>query len=288
MARADRIPPLLAGAGHPLHPRSPVHATYAAHMRDLEFTTPTLEKRDPQTITVDLAGEQMSLDRPKNWTLGKIADATSDVIPLEDRAAAILGFFGDIFAEDHYGKFLHRLFDHDDPINMPALTRFFTEIGRRWDEHDHWQRTYNRPLPDERNPTIIISAPPGSVVGDDVRLTLRGLGLDETGPIIATPPKDTVTLVIAGCVSRAQVVGQRWAVEQFLAATFPDGEAAYLVRRLNDQKDDLDLQHLDPMLSKLIEIWSPQNNDTPAAPANREERRAAERQQHAAGAHARP
>jgi hypothetical protein len=106
------------------------------------------------------------------------------------------------------------------------------------------------------------------VSGEPVRLKNPDLGLDTT----AHPLKDVALMIVAAFAGRAQA--QHWIVEKFLEAALPHDEYLYLRRRLMSRHDLLDIEHLDPMIGKLIEHWA-ETIDVPRP--NREQRRAAAR-----------
>lgn len=234
---------------------------------EFSFNTPDLPARDPQTIHVDLCGELLELDKPKDWTLANARTAVSEAeIPPNQRAQATTKFLVGTLGQEAYDRLLHRSADRDDPINMAALRDFIEQALARWADYD----------PND-NPTIVVVAPPGGLVGEPVSLR----GMDQLGmqqeTVTIDPPKD-ILLMIFQAMAVGNEDAQHWAAEMIMEATFPHELYRHLVTRLTTKNDPLDVEHLDPILAQLIEYWNDNADFEPQpAPANREERRAAAR-----------
>lgn len=224
-----------------------------------EFTTPAAD-RDPQTITVDLVGDLHELDRPKDWALTNVGTILADDVPHDARAQAILRYVHGVLGADGHERLLERALDRGDNLNLTALLDFIGRSAERWNDYNAATNT----------PIRVTSDDPG-IVGEPVRLVNRHLDLDVT----AEPPKDLVLMVLAASAGRGVVASQRWAVEFFLQAILPFDAMRTITHRLTSKNDPLDVEHLDPMVSQLVEHWSTALDVTP--PANRAERRAAAR-----------
>lgn len=210
-------------------------------METFEFTTPDLATRDPQAITVDLVGQQLELSRPKDWVLSNVATIMADDVPNDRRAQAILRYLLGALGEDNYAAFLSRTLDRADPINLRAILDFIVQSWNRWNDYNP-----------RNNPLITIGATNPGHEPEPIRLVNRDLNLD----VAARPPKDLVIMIVAACATRSTSSGHRWAIEYFLEACVEDTDFIHLNQRLNSANDPIDIEHLDPIISELIDKWS--------------------------------
>lgn len=221
-------------------------------MTTFEFTTPDLTQRDPQTLTVDLCGEHLRLERPKDFAMRSLATVLTDEVPMFDRAQAILNFLLGVFTDEQYRRFIVRCVNCDDPLDLEALVRFLGAVADRWSAFDQHATTHGTRLPDTANPTITITAPPHrGILGGPVRIKNHDLRLD----VNLSPPKN-ILIMIVFAYSGGDASGQHWAIEVFLEATFPRAEFVTLKRRLMSRTDPLDVPHLDTIVGQLIDHWS--------------------------------
>lgn len=233
-----------------------------------EFTTPTTS-RDPQTIEVDLCGERISVDRPKEITRGKLGTILAEgVVPMKHRVPALVQFLVGTLEDDDYERLLERAADREDPINFSALMALLNDLSQRWDEFDEHERNHGTRLPAAHNPPIVITAPPGGIPGEDVPVT--NLELDTDEPVIAYCPKDLFIFLFTGLATSP--LGQVWATDYFLGAVFSPEVNRAIQRRLLTKDDPLDIAPINHMIGELVKGWAP-DIELEAAPANREQRR---------------
>lgn len=236
-------------------------------MQTFEIDTPDTTVRDPQTLTVNLAGESLEVDRPKDWARDKLARAfaTGPHVILnrtegdgDGRAGAILEYLASILNAEQYRRLEQRSLDRDDPVNLDGVLQFVIDTSARWADFD------------PRRTTIDIRDTP-SLVGPPARLLNPHLGID----ITVTPPKKLFLLFSAGIADfpgggvEARLYSMR--------AIFDDDTREEFDRRLEDDSDPMDSRHMDAMIEKMIKTWA-DATDVQLPPANRAERRAAGQQ----------
>lgn len=224
------------------------------------FTTPDLAPRDPQTITVNLAGEELTIDRPKDWTLANVDTAFANDVPDDVRAPAILRYLSGVLGPDGFKHLMSRSLDRDDPLNLDGVLWFVVETYDRWTNFDP-----------RRNPPITITDRP-TLLGQRVPVRNPDLDIDTT----VTPPKRLFLLFLYGY--GATPGGAGYAMEYAMEAVFPRDVFLALSRRLNTPDDVLDIGHLTPMITRLVDAWS-SGIELKLPPVNREGRRAAQREQ---------
>lgn len=190
-------------------------------METFEFTTPTVATRDPQTLTIDLCGEELRLDRPKDWILTNVGTIFSDDVTDDARAQAMLRYLLGTLDENGYERLLHRSLDRDDNLNLAALLEFINTTWTRWSDTN----THNP------TPIVIRSDDPG-IRGYPVQVRNTDLGID----LIAQPPKDLVMMIVAACATRSSSAGHRWAIEYFLEAVLDRDDFLRTNMRLKDRK----------------------------------------------------
>lgn len=229
-----------------------------------EFQTPAVDRRDPQTITLSLCGETLTVDRPKQWTLGQAKVIDDDSIPLQQRGQALAEFVTGSFDSDGWERLVARAADRSDPLNLASYTDAVNAMVSRWAEWD------NTPQP--HTPITIEPRGGNGLLGEPVTVSYPALDLEM---VHVEPPKDLFVLAMYAVASRGSGSGALWVVDQMMANTFPADAYEHIMSRLHDRSDSVDVEHIDPMFSQLLEHWtSHMDTSTPAAPANRAERRA--------------
>lgn len=225
-------------------------------METLTFTTPTTRTREKQPIQVDFVGDELTINRPKDWVIWSARTCLADNITDAERAMSVLQFLLGALGQQGYARFLQRGLDREDPLNLAATLTFISRLVETWSDYKH-------------GAALTIEPVPGGIVGDPVRVVNDDLGIDA----VFSPPKDIIIMAVAATLSSSEDGAQQWAVELFLDASLERADAVMLKRRLrisDDDTDPLDVDDIAPIMSSLLERWEPAQQQA----VNRAQRRA--------------
>lgn len=236
-------------------------------METFTLDTPTSSRSD-NPVQLVLCGEEMTVNQPKQMAILSARTATSPMLESEYgddadrvRANSVLGFVMNTFRMEGYSRFLDRALDANDPLDLDELYRAMEQLVNRWDDYDP-----------QNNPPVVINPSGQTRELEQARMVLNDAGID----VIATRPKALLLMLVSALSLSSDMQAEKIAIERFLEATLYPEDAQSIIRRLNlpDDIDSLDIEHLDPVITRMIEHWFPSEQDVPV-PANRDERRAA-------------
>lgn len=224
-------------------------------MRKLTFDTP-IESREPRPVPVDLCGETLTVQRPKDAVIFFAQRVAGGSVTEPDQALAVLEFVEGTFEAKDRQRFFERICTFDDPVDLTACMTMLTGLLDRWGNY-----------PEQEDPdTVVVESSYTPPVGREQHLDLPDIGID----MVAHPPKDIVLLFTSASMATGVNVGQQaWLVSLFLDAALKPADAWTVARRLRNRGDDLDLSHVAKIVQELIDGWRPG--------LNREQRRAAGR-----------
>ncbi|MBB3665936.1 hypothetical protein FB384_004895 [Prauserella sediminis] len=224
-------------------------------MKTLTFETPR-SKRTPMPVQVDLCGEHITVQRPKDSVLFFAQQVAGQSVGEADQAMAVLDFVEGTLEPQDRQRFFERICEFNDPVNLDACLTMLTGLVQRWsnwpDDDPHY----------EPDPVVVTSdyTPP---TDREIPVELPDLDIQLT----AYPPKDIVLLFTSASLATGANTGQQaWLVALFLDAALTEQDAWMINRRLRSRDDDLELIHVAEMVKHLIEAWKPG--------LNRQERRA--------------
>lgn len=224
----------------------------------LTFTTPTRRRASQPPLSVNWCGEQITVRRPKDSVLYFSSPAMDNDVPPADRAAAVFEFLHGTLEPADHKRFLERLLDRDDPINLRSCVALIEALMDRWNNPPKGAAKAKRVLVIEPQEPLHLGEPE----------TIRNAELDLD--FVAYPPKDLVMFLVAASTAGASTMGrQAWAIGMFLDACLEPSDQMEISQRLRDRDDALDLEHISEIVGHLIGKWAPK--------ARRAERRAAAR-----------
>lgn len=235
-------------------------------METFTLDTPSSNRSD-NPVQLVLCGEELTVNQPKHMAILSARTATSPMLNAEYgddadrvRANSVLSFVMNTFRMEGYTRFLDRALDDNDPLDLDELYRAMEQLVTRWDSYDP-----------QNNPPVVINPSGQAREPEQVRMVLDAANID----VIATRPKALLLMLVSALSLSSDMQAEKIAIERFLEATLYPEDAQAIIRRLNlpDDLDNLDIEHLDPVISQMIDHWFPTEQDVPV-PANREERRA--------------
>ena len=210
----------------------------------LTFTTPARD-RDPRTITVELCGEEIQVDRPKDATLYFTQTAIGDTASAGDQAMAVLQFIDGTLEAAQRQRFYQRICDRTDQVDLAACIDLLSGLFARWGD---WDNAPTQPL--------VVTSDHRPTEGREVPVDQTELDLHVT----AHPPKDIIRFLAASSLASTANLGQQsWALGLFLDAALDSVDAHLIARRMRDQTDGLDLEHVAEIVQGLVERWNAGN-----------------------------